>query len=123
LPVSTDAPAPDATWNGKIRATIAALPRADAAWKVTAAHDAKNVTLTVTRTGAGTPAAAPKDLHFFSDDSYVAFELPQVVKPNGNGGFVLTLPMAPEADKAAKQLVGVLTSESGWLADGSLRGR
>ncbi|HVS53973.1 MAG TPA: protein-disulfide reductase DsbD domain-containing protein [Opitutaceae bacterium] len=120
LPVSAEAPKPDAAWGEKIRATIAALPRAEAAWKIAAGHDAKNVTLTVTPAQAA--SFVPADLHFFSADSYVEFDAPQQVKPDGHGGFTLTLPISPEADKAAKKLVGVLTSETGWQSGGALRG-
>ena len=120
LAVSADAPHPDATWGAKIRATVAGLPRADAAWKVAASRTAKTVTLLVTPAAAGAPA--PTDLHFFSDDNLVAYELPQPAKPDGHGGFVLTLPVSPDGPPDAKKLLGVLTSESGWLAGGALRG-
>ena len=120
VPVAVGTPAPDAQWGAKVAATVAALPRADAGWKVSATRDAKNVTLTVTPTAAGTHV--PADLHFFSDDNYVAYELPQSIAPDGKGGFVLTLPLATDAPADTKKLVGVLTSETGWLADGSLRG-
>src|SRR5207237_817255 len=69
LPVSADLAKPDPAWNEKIRATLASLPRSDAAWKIVAARDAKNITLDVTpNAGAASSAAparpAPKDLHF-----------------------------------------------------------
>lgn len=120
LKVSADAPTPNPTWGEKIRATIAGLPRADAAWKVSASRDAKNITLLVTP--AGTPPQTPTNLRFFADDNLVAYELPQVVKPDGHGGFALTLPISPDGPKDAKKLLGVLTSDAGWLAGGALRG-
>ena len=120
VPVATGTPAPDAQWGAKVAATVAALPRADAAWHVAATRDAKTVTLTVTPTAAG--AHPPADLHFFSDDNLVAYELPQTIAADGHGGFVLTLSLATDAPADTKKLVGVLTSETGWLADGSLRG-
>ena len=120
VPVATGTPAPDAHWGAKVAATVAALPRADAAWHVAATRDAKTVTLTVTPTAAG--AHPPADLHFFSDDNLVAYELPQTIAADGHGGFVLTLSLATDAPADTKKLVGVLTSETGWLADGSLRG-
>ncbi len=122
LPVSAAAPAPDATWGGKIHATIAGLPRAEAAWTATASRAAKSVTLTVTPAGAMPAGAAPTGLHFFSDDNTVAFDQPQIVKPDGRGGFALTMPVSIDAPKDATKLLGVLTSESGWLAGGALRG-
>ena len=123
LPVAAEAPAPDATWGAKVTAAVAALPRADAAWSASATRAAKSVTLTV-KPVSGQPAATPSpaDLHFFADDNYVAYEQPQDVKPDGQGGFVLTLPISPDGPAATKRLVGVLTSEHGWLPDGSLRG-
>jgi thiol:disulfide interchange protein DsbD len=44
------------------------------------------------------------------------------VKPDGHGGFVLALPISPDAPADTKILHGVLTSENGWRPDGSLRG-
>lgn len=121
LPVSADTPAPDAQWGAKLAATLAALPRADAAWNVSASHDAKSVTLVVTPASPGN-SSAPSDLHFFSDDNFVAYELPQTVKPDGHGGFVLTLPISPDGPANPAKLAGVLTSAHGWLGDGSLPG-
>ena len=123
LPVSADTPKPDATWGAKIRATVAGLPRTDATWIVTATRDSKNVMLVVTPTGSAASASGgPKDLHFFSDDGLVAYELPQAVKDHGQRGFILTLPVSSDAPKDATLLHGVLTSDDGWLADGTLRG-
>ncbi len=122
LSISADAPKPDARWGAKIQAVVAALPVADPAWVVSASHDAKNVTLRV-QPAAGQPAVAPApgDLHFFSEDNFVAYDLPQVVKQEG-GAYVLTLPISPDATPGTKRLVGVLTAEKGWRPDGSLRG-
>ena len=120
LNVVAGSPQPDAAWGEKIRATLAGLPRADAAWKVSASRNAKNIFLTVTPAQPGAPV--PTDLHFFADDNLVAYELPQAVKPDGHGGFALTLPIASDGPADAKKLVGVLTSETGWLAGGALRG-
>jgi thiol:disulfide interchange protein DsbD len=126
LPVVAGSPAPDTGWGEKIRATLAALPQADPAWSVAAARAAKTITLMVTPApsgGAGGGAAhVPRELHFFSDNNLVGYDLPQEIKPDGRGGFVLTLPIAPDGPQEAKQLTGVLTSENGWRADGSLRG-
>jgi len=122
LPVTAEAPGPDAKWAAKVAATVAGLPRADAAWTLSATRDAKTVTLTVRPNAGASRAVTAEGLHFFADDNYVAYELPQVVKADGQGGFVLTLPISPDAAADTKRLVGVLTSESGWLADGALRG-
>ena len=120
LSVSTGTPKPDATYGEKIRATVAGLPRADAAWKVTASRDAKNLTLTITP--AANPAAAPANLHLFSDDGLVAFDLPQTVKPNGQGGFTLVAPISPDGPKDAKKFLGVLTTSTSWVPGATLRG-
>ncbi len=120
LRIAAEAPQPDATYGEKIRATVAGLPRDDAAWKISAARDAKTVTITVTPTQPG--GHTPKDLHFFSEDGLTNYELPQPMKADGRGGFTLSVPLDPTGPTAAKQLLGVLTSENGWSADGKLRG-
>ena len=122
LPVSADAPQPDATSGDKIRATVAGLPRADAAWKISATRDAKHLTLTITPASA-TPAV-PTNLHFFSDDGLVAYDLPQTAKPNGQGGFTLVAPISPDGPKDAKRVLGVLTTSTSWTSSGgaTLRG-
>jgi thiol:disulfide interchange protein DsbD len=120
LPVSASA-APDPAFGARLAAVVANLPRADAAWKLSATRDAKNVTLTVTA-AATNPAAVLPDLRFFADDNYVAYELPQIVTAAANSSFVLTLPISPDAPKDTAKLAGVLTSSNGWRADGSLPG-
>jgi thiol:disulfide interchange protein/DsbC/DsbD-like thiol-disulfide interchange protein len=120
LPVSAEAPRPDAQWGDKIRATQMALPRVDAQWRVAASRQGKSVTLTVSPTSAVTHA--PTELRFFAEDGLIAYDQPQPTKSDGRGGFLLTLPVAAEGPQNATRLLGVLTSENGWLADGSLRG-
>ena len=122
LPVSADAPKPDAAFGEKIRATVAGLPRADAAWKLTATRTGKTVTLQVTPTGPATAASPEPKLHFFSDDGVIAFEEPQTTKSDGKGGFVITLPISAEAPKDAAKLLGVLTTSGSWLPSATLRG-
>ena len=122
LPVAATT-SPDPTFGATLTAVVAGLPRADAAWKVSATRDTKTITLKVSPVGptAGR-ASAPADLRFFADDNLVAYELPQTITPDGAGGFALTLSISPDAPKDATKLAGVLTNEKGWLADGSLRG-
>ena len=119
LPVSTDAPKPDAIYGEKIRTTVAGLPRADGAWKVAASRDAKNLTLTITPASPAASlaggSAAPK-LHFFSDDGLVAYDLPQTAKSNGQGGFTLVAPISPDGPKDAKKILGVLTTSTSWTS-------
>jgi len=120
LPVAAAVPEHDAMWFAKIAATAANLPRRLEAWLVFATRDAKTVTLT----GAHTDKTkhTPTDLRFFADDNLVAYELPQTTRPDGHGGFFLTLPISPDAPPDAKELHGVLTSANGWRDDGSMPG-
>ncbi len=120
LPVMAAAAAPDARWGEKIRAVLAGLPRADAAWSITATRNATAVTLTL-MPAASPGGRTPRDPHFFADDSLIAFDQPQSVRSAG-GGFVLTLPIPSDGPANPTRLLGVVTSETGWLPDGSLRG-
>ncbi len=120
LHVSADAPKPEANFGEKIRAVVAGLPRTDAAWKTSATRADKTVTLTVTPASPG--GATPKDLRFFSDDAFIGHEEPQTVKEDGKGGFIVTLPISPDGPKDVKQLLGVLTSSTGWLPNNVLKG-
>ncbi len=119
LPVAAEAPGLDPEYGNKIEAVIAGLPRTDARWQVSASRDSKTITLVVKPSGSVTHA--PTDPHFFADDNLVAYELPQTVRSQ-DGGFVLSLPISPDGPADATKLAGVLTSESGWNEDGSLRG-
>ncbi len=124
LPVTVESPQPDAAMGAKIRATLSSLPRVDPAWKITATRAVKSVSLHVTPTNSKvspTPSSAPK-LHFFSDDGLVAFEEPQTAQPDDQGGFKITIPLAADAPKEAKKLLGVLTTSSSWLPGETLRG-
>ncbi len=120
LAVAADTPKPDAQWGEKIRTVVAGLPRAEAAWQLAATRAGKTITLTVKAAAAN--GAKPSDLRFFADDNLVAYELPQDIKSDGAGGFVLKMPISPDGPQDAKQLLGVLTSETGWLSGGALRG-
>jgi thiol:disulfide interchange protein DsbD len=85
------------------------------------------VTLAVQRavTAAGASAArttAPTGLRFFSDDGFIAYDQPQEVKSDGSGGWILVLPIGTDGPKDPARLTGVVTSDSGWRADGSLAG-
>jgi thiol:disulfide interchange protein DsbD len=126
LPVSSDAPAADPQWGTRIRAVLDNLPRTDPAWTLAATRAGKTVTLTVlpaAGANGGSPAAkiSAGTLHFFSDDNLVGFELPQSAR-SARGGFQLTLTMSDDGPQNPSRLIGVLTSDTGWNADGSLRG-
>jgi len=120
LPVSAAAAAPDARWSQRIRAVITGLPRADPAWTMSATRNAKAVTLTLAPVSA-VGAHLPRDPHFFTEDNLIAFDQAQPVRSTG-GGFILTLPLAADGPANPPRLLGVVTSENGWNADGSLRG-
>jgi len=125
LPIASGDATPDPQWGAKIRSVVASLPRTDPGWLVSASRDAKTITLTVTP-GQASPAAAggfkPADLHFFCENDLVAYDQPQVVRDDGHGGFVLSIPITTDASADAKRLIGVLTSASGWIANGTLPG-
>jgi thiol:disulfide interchange protein/DsbC/DsbD-like thiol-disulfide interchange protein len=120
LPVSATAPSVDATHGDKIRATLAGMPRADPSWKATAARSPKTITLTLTPSQAG--GHVPANVHFFSQDGLIAFDAPQIVKPDGRGGVMLTLQIAPDGPADARKLIGVATSSNGWVAGGTFKG-
>jgi thiol:disulfide interchange protein DsbD len=121
LPVSAESPEPDYQWSPKIRAVVDNLPRSDSVWNVSASRDAKSITLLVTAASETFgDAPAPSNLRFFADDNLVGYDLPQTVRPDGRGGFVLTLSISPDGPQDATRLVGVLTSKTGWpVADGT----
>jgi thiol:disulfide interchange protein DsbD len=125
LPASGDPPEMDPTWGRRIRSVIASLPRPHANWLVSATRDAKIITLTVTPT-RDRPATAegfnPTDLHFFCENDLVAFDQPQVARPDHRGGFILSLPLTTDPSADAAKLVGVLTAAYGWIPDGTLPG-
>ncbi len=120
--IAATSPTPDPMWSKPIRATVAALPRPDPAWDMKAGRNGKTVTLHLAPSEGSAPATPPRGLHFFNADSIIGFDLPQNVSPDGRGGFILTLTTATEAAEDAKQLVGVLTSESGWNNNPAQRG-
>ena len=120
LPVSPNAPTANAAFGERITQVVAGLPVSLADWNVTTSRSEKTITLSVKPRGAA--QHEPQNLHFFADDNLVAYEMPQTITPDGHGGFVLTLPISPDGPVDSSQLVGVLTSENGWEAEGHLRG-
>jgi thiol:disulfide interchange protein DsbD len=118
LPVSAEAPAAHPTFGPRVSTVVAALPRAEAAWQVSATRAGDIITLAVTP--SPTSPHAPTGLHFFADDNLVGYDLPQTVAADSRGGFVLTLKASAEGPADPDALVGVLTAKNGWLAAGSL---
>jgi len=123
LPVTTGPVQPDATFGDRIRQVLAQLPAADPSWSSRAKRSGRTVTLTIEATGSSASRARlPETVHFFSADGYIASDQPQAVVSDGRGGFVLTLPVSPDASAEPKRLVGVVTARPGWREDGSLPG-
>ena len=121
LPVNGGPPAPDSKWGPRIAQTLRNLPRTDGDWRLSASRHANNIILTVEPV-ARAPGHRPSELHFFADDNLVAYELPQRVKADDRGGFVLILPVSPDGPSNSSRLMGVITSKDGWSPDGSLPG-
>ena len=121
LPVAAEVPAPAPEWGAKIGAVLARLPRADAAWTVSASRVGGEITLTIRAAGATGAVHAPGTLHFFAADGLVAYDLPQVLTTEG-GVYALKLKADASAPADAKRLVGVVTAANGWKADGTLPG-
>ncbi len=125
LTASDNPAAPDPKWGGKIRSVLASLPRTHPNWNVSAIRNGKVITLSVTPTEARATTVAgfnPTALHFFGESDLVAFDQPQGVKSDGQGGFALSLPVTPDTTADATRLRGVLTSEYGWIPNGTLPG-
>jgi len=120
LPVTAGPARPDAEWGAKINATVAGLPRADPAWRISASRTDRVIELSITPTGA--VGHTPQAPHFFSEDGLVAYDKPQAVRPDGRGGFVLTLDVSSDGPSDATKLIGVVTSANGWLPGGTLAG-
>lgn len=120
LPVANDPPILDPEFGSRIQQVVATLPAALDSWNATASRTGDTITLIVTPTSDST--RPPEGLRFFAIDNLVAYELPQTVTANADGSFTLSLPISPDGPIESTQLTGVLTSESGWLADGSQRG-
>ena len=100
---------PDPMFSPRLKAVMADLPKAPMSFTMTATRDAKNVTLTLTGTGAGALA----NVHFFSQDGYVAFDLAEPTEKHGNT-LVITLPIGPDAPSPAPaRLTGVLAAGIG----------
>ena len=121
LPVRTAPAAPDPAWGAKIRAVLADLPRADAAWTISATRRGTDITLRLTPTDAAR-GHAPTGLHFFTADNFIGYDLPQQVTADGKGGFTVALKAVPDAAPGTARLVGVITAQNGWLPGGTLRG-
>ena len=122
LPVAAAAPAPNAEWGERIRGVLARLPRADADWTVAGSRNGGLVNVEIRPAARSGAAHSPEDLHLFSVDGLVAYDLPQRVEHRPDGSISITVKVDPAAPADAKRLVGVVTARNGWKADGSLPG-
>lgn len=116
LRVDTKEPATNGQLGQRLKAVVADLPAMPAEWTVTATRADKTITLHVQPNQAG---HTPANLHFFADDDLVGYDLPQTVTANADGSFTLSLQVSPYGPDT-ERLVGLLKSDNGWKADGSL---
>lgn len=119
LPVTAAEPLPAPEWGPRIGTVLARLPRADAAWKITASRNGGEVSLRITPAG---PAAShvPDSPHFFGADGLVAYDLPQRTEIGTDGAVGITMKVDTAAPAGITRLAGVVTAANGWKADGSL---
>jgi DsbC/DsbD-like thiol-disulfide interchange protein/cytochrome c biogenesis protein CcdA len=122
LQVAAAPPAADPDWGARIGAVIDSLPRDVADWTVEAFRENDLIALSISPASGTTGVHQPQDLYLFSEDTVAAYDKPQRVRPNAQGGYNLVVPFGFDAPPDAFQIAGVLTSENGWNADGSLRG-
>jgi thiol:disulfide interchange protein DsbD len=107
-------------WGKAIAATREALPRAHPGWLLTAKGEGPKVVLTFT---APAGAATPAKVHFFPfQEGRIEPSGKQTFVRDGNGTFVLTLPVANQLTPGFTQVAGVLTSSSGFAGgEGTVR--
>ncbi len=122
LPVRDEAPQADATFGEEIAATLAELPRVLPEWSVSARKDGETLVITVTPARAEAGKQAAGELHVFTEDNLVAYELPQAVEVNPEGGYTIRAPISPDGPQDATHLKGVITASEGWLSGGKMRG-
>jgi DsbC/DsbD-like thiol-disulfide interchange protein len=100
LPVSNEAPEP----NSAVRAELArrVLPETlPGDWQFSASQTDKEVTLTLVGHGGF------RGPHFFSEDAYIQYDLPQKIAPVA-GKLAFTLPITEKAHPAVPRLRGIL---------------
>jgi DsbC/DsbD-like thiol-disulfide interchange protein len=121
LPVSAAPPKPDPQWAEKFRVASAALPRALSDYSSAATRNGGIVTLTLK--SAHVVTQAPRKLHFFSDDNYIGYELPQEIRNTSDGSVVMTLHVSADAPpRLPGRLLGVVSNEERWGPEASMHG-
>ncbi|MBL9200933.1 MAG: thioredoxin family protein, partial [Opitutaceae bacterium] len=120
LDTTNQAPALDPNLGPKIRAVVDSLPKPDPAWKMAASRVGGMVRLSISHVGPS--GHDPRGLRFFSADGLISHEAPQAFEPDGRGGGVLMLALAPDGPTNVQKLVGVVTAENGWVGGRTLPG-
>ena len=98
------------------------LFRLEADWTVAGSRNGGLVNVEIRPAARPGAAHSPEDLHLFSVDGLVAYDLPQRVEHRPDGSISISVKVDPAAPADAKRLVGVVTARNGWKADGSLPG-
>jgi thiol:disulfide interchange protein DsbD len=101
LPVSNETPKPDAQWAAAFEQIR--LPKLPTSWNISAAQNAKTITLTLT----GEPSALTNP-HFFSTDGLVQYDEPQSFTATAKV-VSLVLPVSSSFEGKPTKLTGVLT--------------
>lgn len=97
---------------------MAKLPAPVKDWRFTAREEGRDIVLSM-RPEAGA-ADTLKDVYFFergSGEMAADSQRPQVLEREGEGGWLLRIPLSPENSAGSVRLDGVLSSETGWLRD------
>ncbi|MGE5089214.1 MAG: protein-disulfide reductase DsbD family protein [Candidatus Levyibacteriota bacterium] len=114
LPVALSATS-DPKWATPIADARAALPRPLPRWQASAVAAGATVALTLTPPPG---AADPGKLQFFAqDERRIAPSLAQTLTRQGDGSYVLTLPVASDLAPGFQRLQGVVTAASGFADD------
>jgi thiol:disulfide interchange protein/DsbC/DsbD-like thiol-disulfide interchange protein len=111
LPIATSAQ-PDPKWAKPIAGARAALPRPLAGWSASAVTSGPTVALTLTPPQG---AADPGVLQFFAqDERRIAPSVAQSRARQGDGSYLLTLPVASDLAPGFQRLQGVVTAMGGF---------
>ena len=103
-------------WGSAIAAARSALPTPLQGWQVTARGDGSRVALTLTPPEG---SAEPGALQFFpNDEGRIEPSGKQLLKRDGTGAYVLTLPAATQLAPDFKRVAGVVTASKGFTEQG-----
>lgn len=101
LPVADHTPEPNAAVRGELAYRVLPEPL-PGDWQFSATQSEKEVTLTLAGHGGF------RGPHFFSEDAYIQYDLPQRIAPVA-GKLAFVLPITEKAHPATQRLRGVLT--------------